>query len=157
MSTKSKSNPWITNTDSFIDKSGHLVTIRDDGTRSVTLDFKNDPGVTEQSHKDNCDITYILNQYIRSGVSPQIPESVFKDLTLLPDYQTCLNTVSQIDSLFKDLPLAVRQAYDFNPAAFMDAVEDPTQRDTLTKLGVFNAIEGVPEGDLPPPVTTPTA
>lgn len=129
-----------------IDNSGNVCEFYSSGRRRVMVDFSNDPGVTEQSHKDSCDITYILNQHIRMGGIPPMPENQFYDFTNVPDYQTALNTVLQIDSLFESLPLDARVAYDHDPVRFMKAVEDPSQRDALIKLGVFKPMEGASMG-----------
>ncbi|QXP08451.1 MAG: internal scaffolding protein [Arizlama microvirus] len=127
---------------SYRDQSGHDVIIRANGSRRVSLSFENDPGLTVQNHKDSCDITNILAGHIRMGDMPPMPESVFTDLTNMPDYQTCLNTVMAIDDIFDNLPPKVKIAFEQNPAALMAAVEDPTQRDRLIELGVFTATDG---------------
>lgn len=137
---------------SWVESSGHIVTKRDNGTLDVSLSFEGDPGKTEQSHKDSTDISYLLNNYVQSGEQPKIPEQVFQDFSDLPDYQTCLNIVKDIDHLFNSLPIEVKSAYDQNPALFMQAVEDPAQRERLVALGVFNAPEGDPVN---PPVFDP--
>lgn len=128
--------------ESYIDLSGHHVSYREsDGARLVQLvDF--DPSRTEQAHKDECDLNFIVNQHVRSGQPIQIPESVFQDFSNLPDYHTAVNTVRGIDNLFKELPIAVKLAFDHNPELFMAAVEDPSRRDDLVALGVFKAKDG---------------
>lgn len=134
-----------------VDVHGNVCEFYASGRRRVFIDFSNDPGLTEQSHKDSCDITYILSQHVRMGGIPPMPEQAFQDFTNVPDYQTCLNTVLQINTLFEQLPLEARVAYDHNPAKFMAAVEDPMHRDTLIKLGVFKPKDGASEGGSAPP------
>lgn len=151
MSVKSKVCTDVTSLDDSllsvsVDSHGNVVEIYKSGRRRVSIDFSNDPGVTEQCHKDSCDITYILNHHLRMGGIPPMPEQQFQDFTNVPDYQTALNTVLQIDSLFEQLPLEARVAYDHDPARFMAAVHDPAHRDTLIKLGVFKPMEGASEG-----------
>lgn len=133
--------------DCYKEASGNIVEIYSNGRRRVYLDFVGDPGCTEQSHKDACDLTYILGQHLKLGGIPPMPESQFNDLTTIPDYQSCLNAVNQIDDLFDTLPLKARQAYDYDPAKFMAAVYDPSQRDNLITLGVFKPMDGSAAGE----------
>lgn len=145
----------MSKSNSYIEASGHTVTKRPNGTLDVSLSFVNDPGRTEQSHANACDISYILAQHVRAGVSPQVPEGVFNDLTQIVDYQTALNVVDSIHSIFESLPLKVRVAYDHNPSLFMQAVEDPSERDKLVELGVFMTKDGHSSGEGKPEVVIP--
>ena len=86
-----------------------------------------------------------------------MPETQFNDLTNIPDYQTALNAVNSIESLFEQLPLQVRVEYGHDPVLFMDAVHDPSQRDKLVSLGVFEPMEGPVAGDLAPVSDVKTA
>lgn len=125
---------------SYIDHAGHLVEIRSDGSRRVSLGFDGDAGCTEQSHKEFADISYILNQHIKqTGSLPQLMPGQFQDLTSLPDYQTCLNTVLQIDDLFDSLPVKVKEEFGQDPVRFTRSLSDPMQRDRLIELGVLDA------------------
>lgn len=123
---------------SWIDDAGNFVELYKSGRKRVFVDFSNDPGLTEQSHSPMTDITAIVNYHTRMGGIPPMPESTFVDLTQTLPYQEALNSVLQINSLFENLPLKARVAYDHNPALFMAAVEDPSQRDRLIELGIFN-------------------
>lgn len=128
--------------ETYKDHGGNDVYIRSNGTRSVTLSFIGDPGLTVQSHKESCDIGYIVDSHLRLGGVPPMPESAFNDFSEMPDYQTALNTVMAIDELFSNLPIKIKSHFDNNPAALMAAVEDPSQRDTLIELGVFTPKDG---------------
>lgn len=118
-----------------------------DGRRRVSLDFSNDPGCTEQSHKSMCDLEMIINRHLMSGGLPPLPESTYVDLTNLPSYQEALNVVLTIESTFEQLPLKVRDAFGHDPEAFMAALHDPANKDHLIELGVF---ERPVEASVPP-------
>jgi hypothetical protein len=140
------------------DHSGHDVWIRPNGTREVQLSFVGDPGKTEQSHKDICEISYILGQHAKAGLKPALMPHDVLDLTALPDYQTCLNSVLKIDDLFDTLSVDIKSEFDHDPARLMAALRDPSQEGRLVELGVLNArvkpTEGIPpvdEGKTPNP------
>lgn len=149
------------NIDSWIDHAGNVCTRRPDGSLDVSLSFKGDPGLTEQSHKELCDIEYIINRHIGAGntlVVPPEAREVFQDFTMIPDYQECLNIVDSIDQTFATLPAKVRGAFDHRPALLMDALNDPTQWDRLVSLGILEAKKPVQgdsstDGSIPPVVS----
>lgn len=117
--------------------SGHMVLVRPDGSKRVYLDFSNEKCITEQSHLGQTDVGYLVNQFLRSGQPAPLMDGVFNDYTDMPSYQECLNMVQDIDHIFENLPIAVKTAFDQSPALFMQALEDPSQRERLTELGVF--------------------
>lgn len=139
----------------YRDASGHDVEIRPDGTRKVTLSFEGDPGLTEQHPAGQLSIEYLLAKHCAGGQTLTIPESEFMDLTNIPDYQTCLMAVQNINTLFHSLPLKVRSAFGEDPSLFMDAVEDPSQRDRLIELGVFKPMDGALKGNPDPDIKVP--
>lgn len=97
------------------------------------------PGLTEQSHKDSCDINKIMERYEVSGLVPvnsdQVPQ--FGDFSQVTDYQTALNLVIEAQESFDQLPAAVRKEFDHDPGLFLSALEDPQKRQRLVELGVF--------------------
>lgn len=124
---------------SFKDRAGNICTSRPNGSLLVELDCSVDDGCTEQHHLPECDLSTILNRFVRAQVPVSVPVSSFMDLTNLPDYQESLNSVHLTNKLFDSLPLAVKTAYDQNPALFVKALSDPLQKDRLIALGVFDA------------------
>lgn len=127
-----------------VDSSGNIVEFFSSGRRRVSIDFSDSPSLTEQSHKDSCNIDYLVAHHLRMGGIPPMPETQFVDLTQSLGYQDALNKVLQIDSLFESLPLAARDAYGHDPIKFMAAVEDPAERDRMIQLGIFKPKVEVP-------------
>lgn len=123
--------------------------------KRVTVSFKGDPGRTEQSHKDMCDIAYIIQKHTTAGVPLTPPEAnAFNDLSTVMNYQDCLNTVLSIDEKFSSLPSAVRKAFNHDPAALLAALDDPNQTGRLVELGVLTAKDGR-QNNQPEPVAQP--
>lgn len=129
---------------SYIEEhTGMIVELYPNGRKRVRMDFSNDPGVTDPSFLQSCDLEHLISLHVQSGQSFTLPESELVDFTQMPDYQTALNTVIKIDEYFSHLPVSVKQAYDNNPALLMAALDDPSQRDRLIQLGVFKPMEGL--------------
>lgn len=123
----------------------NVITKRDNGRLRVQLDFVGDPGKTEQSHKDSTDITYMINQHVRMGGSFELPPAALQDYTGIPTYQEALNTVMEMDDLFNNLPLPIREAYGHDPAKLAQALEDPSQKLKVMETLGFTAKDGAPK------------
>lgn len=117
--------------------------------RRVQVSFEGDPGRTEKHLAPLCDINKIIGRHLRDGTFPHQPVDNFVDLTNIPDYQTALNTVLKIDDAFAQLPSNIRAEFSHDPAALMAALEDPTQHRRLIEIGVLEAKDGAPVGNLP--------
>lgn len=96
-------------------------------------------GLTEQSHKDSCDINVIMKNYDKTGMVPVMLDQVpkFGDFSQVVDYQSALNLVIDAEEKFMQLPAAIRNEYDHDPQKFLFAIEDPSQRARLIELGVI--------------------
>lgn len=95
--------------------------------------------VTKQSHKDECDIHKILSQYQKTGIinhiTPNQPQ--YLDLPDNLDYQQSVNLILEAQEAFATLPSLIRDRYGNDPARFLEALNDPSQREFLTEIGVF--------------------
>lgn len=94
--------------------------------------------LTEQSHKDSCDINKIMATYEKSGVVPVMVNQVpsYSDFSQVHDYQTALNMIIEAENAFMTLPAKIRLEFDHDPAKFLAALEDPNQKARLIELGV---------------------
>lgn len=104
--------------------------------------------MTKQAMKNECDINNILKQYKRTGIIAHInaQEPIYTDLPDALDYQQALNMQMAADEAFATLPSIVRAHFENNPAALLAALNDPSQRDKLTELGIIRK----PEQPQPP-------
>lgn len=101
--------------------------------------FDDDPGLTEQCHRDECDINRIMANYAKTGQVPVYTSKVpqYSDFTQVVDYQTALNLVMDAQDSFYELPAEVRSEYENDPAKFLQALDDPAQKEKLIDLGVL--------------------
>lgn len=101
------------------------------------------PSMTQQQFKDEADINYIVSMYDSSGVMPtfhgdgQPAQPVFGDFASLPDNaQEMYNRMIEAKNNFDNLPLEVRKRFNYNPAAFLEFVDNPENLDELVAMGL---------------------
>lgn len=125
--------------------------------KRITVDCGSEQ-ITKQSHKDECDIHKILNQFKKTGIIQHITsnQSMYVDLPNSQDYQQSLNIILEAQDAFASLPSSVRDAYGNNPENFLRAIGDPDQRETLENLGVFNKKPASSPAPAPAPAPAPS-
>lgn len=101
------------------------------------------PSMTQQQFKDEADINYIISMYDSSGVMPtfhgdgQPAQPVFGDFASLPDNaQEMYNRMIEAKNNFDNLPLEVRKRFNYDPASFLDFVDNPENLDELVAMGL---------------------
>lgn len=100
----------------------------------------------KQYFKDECDINNILKNYNQTGLLNHINPIAgdYLDLPDALDLQSSLEIVLQAQTAFADLPATTREAFHNDPVEFLQAVQDPTQKDRLIELGLINKPEAAP-------------
>lgn len=100
-------------------------------------------GMTEQHHKQACDINCILRAYDKTGLITHVnkAKAMYGDFTEVNEYQVALNTVIKAQDAFDDLPADIRKKFDNDPGAFLEFVTNPDNLDEMVELGLARAIE----------------
>ena len=114
---------------------------------------------TIQSDSHEANIKTILGRHGVSGVIEHMGETElqFGDISEIDDYADAMHRVNEANERFMRLPAKVREAFDNDPAVWLDAVHDglsEAQRARLIKHG-FIEEEVVPDptpaiSDTPP-------
>ena len=102
-----------------------------------------EPSLTDQSQYKDTDINNIVRKYQVTGLldSPgSIPFETLQygDATLLPDYQTALDLVNNVQEEFSSLPSEVREKFGHDPMQLLDALQDPTKKEMLQDIGLIS-------------------
>ena len=104
--------------------------------------------LTEQHHKDDCDIHTILRRFVATGVLPVLDSSpVYGDFSNVQSYQEAQNLIARIGRYFESLPANLRARFNNSRAQFVDFVNDPANKEEGIRLGIFEAPNLEP-GDL---------
>lgn len=104
---------------------------------STPLSCKDDPGMTKQNHKDECDINLIIKKHDTQGVITHLTkmEAVYGDLTAL-DFENAANLVANAKSMFESLPSHARKEFRNDPGLFLDFCDNPANADKLVEMGL---------------------
>lgn len=102
-----------------------------------------EPSLTDQSQYKDTDINNIVRRYQTTGLLDS-PGSVpfdtlqYGDATLLPDYQTALDLVNNVQAEFGSLPSEIREKFGHDPMQLLDALQDPTKKEMLQDIGLIS-------------------
>lgn len=108
------------------------------------------PGRTKQSHKDECDINYIMARFNKTG---QLPDMIkrnpqYGDFSNPLTYQESQNVVIHAQTQFASLSAKVRERFGNNPQKFLEFAVDPKNGEEMVRLGLAKKREpeAKPEG-----------
>lgn len=123
----------------------------------LSLRFPDESPYTDQSFKADADINTIMARYQSTGEMPMINQShpQFLDVTEA-DFQSHMNIVAEANSLFGQLPSALRARFGNDPGAFLGFVSEADNRNEMARLGLFTP-EVTREILNPTPAPTPAS
>ena len=92
---------------------------------------------TKQSFKNECDVNNILKNYNKTGIMPEnFNPGEYRDLDGT-DYQEYMQTVASANSMFEELPSALRKRFKNDPAQLLSFVHDDKNVAEAHKLGLL--------------------
>lgn len=117
---------------------------------SPSVEF-NEPSMTEQHFKDECDINNIVKSYQATGVLPQgNREPLFGDFAEFPtDLQASQQYFDDAAARFMELPATLRREFDNDPVKLLAFLQDDRNRDRAIQLGLVNAPVQSTEANVP--------
>lgn len=103
---------------------------------------KDEPKLTQQSAKDECDINIIVSKAKQGAdLSQQMRKPIYGDFTDLPSYRESLLMVNKARDMFMSFDAEVRKRFANDPGLMLDFLNDPKNRDEAIKLGLVKAPE----------------
>lgn len=103
-----------------------------------SLSFPQNSPVTKQSFAAECDINTIMSRYQSTGEMPVINQVAPQYLDLdQSDFQSAMEVVAGAQSLFADLPSAIRTRFHNDPGEFLAFTSDPSNRAEMHALGML--------------------
>lgn len=96
------------------------------------------PVLTEQEHKNSCDINYIVAQFKKTGILPETTKIAhYSDNTQIPTLEDAFRTVSEAQEAFLSLPANIRRLMDNDPSKMEDFLRNDENTDILLKYGII--------------------
>lgn len=132
-------------------------------TPRQTLDT-GDEIMTEQHHKESCDINNILMKYEKTGILDHVSkvQGQYGHFAGVPEYQEAMQLLADSNSMFESVPATIRAQFDNNPAKFRDFMVEQSNYDAIEELGIKptwlmppEAQEVTPPNSTPEPATPP--
>lgn len=112
------------------DKDGNVV------RRKVTT-VNNQPSMTKQSFKKECDINNIMAKHAKTGLINHVNQfdGKYGDATSI-DYHEAMNIVTSSQQMFEALPAETRNRFANDPAQFLDFVQNPDNAQEMVSMGL---------------------
>lgn len=106
--------------------------------RRVRVQLHTGPGLTEQSHKDDCDINLIIKKFAGDDLRQlqSNKPALYGDFASAPSFEESLQIVIRANEQFAGLPSKVRKEFDNNPQAFLEFASNPKNGERLVELGL---------------------
>ncbi|QXP08257.1 MAG: internal scaffolding protein [Arizlama microvirus] len=126
----------------FAQKFGHKKVKREE-IRKFT-DFNTPLGddgrpiyVTEQGHKDECDVNNIIKKYDQTGLITHVAnfEASYGDVKSM-DFREAMELQLQIRDKFSELPSNIRKEFDNNPEKYLAFLENPKNDAKAIEMGL---------------------
>jgi len=107
-----------------------------------TVIINDDPSLTQQHFKEECDVNNIINKFIKTGVMPLgTRKPQYGDFSAVPDYQQAQDQLNQAKDAFSQMPSAIRKRFNNDPAELIKFVLDPKNREEAIKIGLIDTPE----------------
>ena len=100
--------------------------------------------LTEQTHKNQCDINRILKDYQKNGFIAHAKkhEGQYDDVSSM-DFTNAMQTVATVKSMFEGLPSTYREQFGNNPTNFLTFVQNPDNAQQMQKMGILKGNDGI--------------
>lgn len=102
----------------------------------------NDPSMTWQHCKDECDILQIVKKP-NLGVNPyDVPsrKPLYGDFDSSLSFQEAQNVIIKANEQFEELPSNIRDRFRNDPVNLLKFVEDPSNYEEGVKLGIYEKV-----------------
>lgn len=106
--------------------------------RRRVIHTSDEPSMTQQHLKEQCDVNSILARYAKTGFLSHtaITEGQYGDFTVFTDLQSSIETVRQAQDSFSQLPAVIRARFGNDPQNLIDFVQNPKNSAEAIKLGL---------------------
>lgn len=98
-----------------------------------------EPGMTKQSFKDECDINKIMARFQKTGaIDHYAAYAPQYDVVTSTNLHEAMNIVADAETMFEELPSSLRKKFHNDPSEFLDFVQDENNLEEMRELGLAN-------------------
>lgn len=101
-------------------------------------DLEDEPSMTVQSFKEECDINEIVRRF---GLTGEMPNNfrmpISGDFTGVSDFKSAMDLLIDAQDQFDSLPAGVREQFANDPAELITFLENPDNRDKAIDMGLI--------------------
>ncbi|MGE0175405.1 MAG: hypothetical protein AB7T49_21660 [Oligoflexales bacterium] len=112
---------------------------RANGTRGVRTVHKGET-LTQQQFKEDCDVNIIMAKFLKTGHINHLrlrDAGVYADLVGAPDFQEAMQTITQAQHAFDELPAETRLRFGNDPNQMVKFLANPDNQEEAIKLGMM--------------------
>nr|UXQ88081.1 MAG: internal scaffolding protein [Microvirus sp.] len=106
-----------------------------------TLSFKKHPTMTQQHFAEEVNINSIVAKFSATGEFPMAQKQAEYGVSTGQTFTEAMHLVSQATNEFMTLPANIRAYFNHDPASFLDAASDETQRPLFEEMGLLEPLE----------------
>lgn len=118
--------------------------------KKVQIEF-NDVSLTDQSCKDECDIGFIIENFVRTGQLPEKPNMSYVDCTTVQQFEDSMQLVAETKTAFELLPAEDRDEFK-TVSGWLSYVNNPDNLAECVKRGYIADSEAVQQILNPQPI-----
>jgi len=106
--------------------------------RRSSICFKDSQSLTEQSHKESCDIHTIMRKARTTGIIEHVAKhkGQYGVMPTGNEYHQNMNIIAMADTLFESVPSDIRKKFDNDPAKYLDYMQDNNNFDEIEEMGL---------------------
>lgn len=96
--------------------------------------------MTEQNHKDQCDVNKIIKKYDKNGIISHVSsmKAEFGDCPAV-EYKEMQDRLVKMQGEFNKLPASIKKRFGNNPFSLIAFMDDAGNRDEAIKLGMIRS------------------
>lgn len=113
-------------------------------------------GKTEQSHKKQCDMNYILRNYQKTGLITHAKkyQGQYDDVKV-QDFNDAMMLVTKAKAMYEELPSNIRSRFT-GPEQFIAFTNNPANAPEMVKMGILRGNDGLDRNGAPSGAPTQT-
>lgn len=95
--------------------------------------------MTEQSHKEACDVNNIVKRAQLGATVLQRTDGFYADVSVFSgSYHDAMNQLLEAKESFMELPSDIRKRFDNDPGKFLEFATNPDNLDEMREMGLAN-------------------